>query len=98
MNFERQLSGKLTFRLHHSRAAKSPKRPKPARLKEHESSDKDRNKAIDNAYLSFGYTLKEVGRHLGLHDSPISELIKHHNSKNPRLPRGGGVPWGYPLY
>ncbi len=35
----------------------------------------ERNKAICNAHFKYGYTLKEIGRHLGLHYTTISKII-----------------------
>lgn len=37
---------------------------------------KDQKKAICNAYLSGGYTLKEVGKYFGKHYSTISRIVK----------------------
>jgi putative transposase len=36
----------------------------------------DRNKAIEKAYVDYGYTLSEIARHLGLHYATIGRIIK----------------------
>ena len=52
------------------------KRKIPSSLDYYESKFKDQEKAILNAYLSGGYTLKELGDHFGKHYSTISRIIK----------------------
>ena len=52
------------------------KRKIPNSLNYYESKFKDQKKAILNAYLSGGYTLKELGDHFGKHYSTISRIIK----------------------
>jgi hypothetical protein len=34
-----------------------------------------RNRSIRQAYLKYGYTLTEIGEHLGLHYSTISKVV-----------------------
>jgi len=52
------------------------KRKLPRSLDYYASKFKDPNKAILNAYLSGGYTLKELGDHFGRHYSTISRIVK----------------------
>ncbi len=59
----------------------SQRRPVPKALREYEASSKDRNTAIRRAYLSGGYTQKEIGDYFGLHYSSVSGIIKNHKSK-----------------
>ncbi len=48
--------------------------PKP--LEYYSNKYKTRNEGILNAYLSGGYSMKEVGEHFGLHYSRVSRIIK----------------------
>ncbi|MBU3914406.1 transposase [bacterium] len=41
----------------------------------------DRNRTIQKAFLAYGYSQAEISRHLGLHYSTISRLIKDKTSK-----------------
>jgi len=50
------------------------KRPKP--LEHYERKYKDERQAICNAYLSGGYTLKEIGEYFQKHYSTISRIVK----------------------
>ena len=50
------------------------KRPKP--LSFYKQKYKDRHQAIAQAYLSGGYTLKEVGDHFECHYTTVSRLVK----------------------
>jgi hypothetical protein len=34
------------------------------------------DRAIDDAYVRYGYTMKEIAEHLGVHYAPISRAIK----------------------
>ena len=43
------------------------------------SDKKQRNELIYKAYNEYGYSLSEIGRHLGLHYSAISKIIKKIN-------------------
>jgi hypothetical protein len=36
---------------------------------------RSRNSLIQSAHLEFGYTLVEIGRHLGLHYTTISKIV-----------------------
>ncbi|MCH8106576.1 MAG: transposase [Proteobacteria bacterium] len=56
-------------------------RPPPVSLAVYTSAGKNRNTAIYNAYLSGGYTLKEIGDYYGLHYSTVSGIIRNHKSK-----------------
>jgi len=42
----------------------------------YEKKYKDKKNAITKAYLTGGYTLKEIGEHLGYHYSTISRIVK----------------------
>ncbi|MDT8282614.1 MAG: helix-turn-helix domain-containing protein, partial [Gammaproteobacteria bacterium] len=48
--------------------------PKP--LEYYERKYKDQRQAIYNAYISGGYTLKEIGDHFQKHYSTISRIVK----------------------
>ena len=64
-----------------SEVPSSQHRPMPKTLEYYAASSSDRNLAINNAYKSGGYTLKEIGDHFGLHYSTISGIIRDHKSK-----------------
>ncbi len=64
-----------------SEVPSSQRRPKPATLAAYAVAAQTRNIAIYNAYLSGGYTLKEIGDHYGVHYSTVSGIIKNHKSK-----------------
>jgi DNA-binding CsgD family transcriptional regulator len=59
----------------------SQRRPTPGALAEYETASKSRNEAIYQAYMSGGYTLKQIGEHFGLHYSTVSGIIKYQRSK-----------------
>jgi REP element-mobilizing transposase RayT len=59
----------------------SQRRLPPMMLDDYEASSPDRNSAIVNAYQSGGYTLKEIGRHFGLHYSTVSGIVRNHKLK-----------------
>ena len=44
---------------------------------------KKRNRAIQTAHLSYGYTLKEIGDFLGLHDTTINRVISRETLTKP---------------
>lgn len=52
------------------------KRKVPKSLEYYENNYKDKTKAILNAYLSGGYTLKSIGDYFGKHYSTISRIVK----------------------
>ena len=52
------------------------KRKLPKPLEYFDNKYKDQNKAIVHAYLSGGYTLKEIGGYFGKHYSTISRIVK----------------------
>lgn len=52
------------------------KRKLPKPIDYYERKYKDPNKAICNAYLSGGYTLKEIGDYFQKHYSTISRTVK----------------------
>jgi predicted transcriptional regulator len=41
-----------------------------------ETGRDDRNRAIVEAHVRYGYTLGEIGRHLGIHYTTVSKIIK----------------------
>ena len=43
------------------------------------TSKEERNKAIVTAHLEYGYSLSEIARHLGLHYTSISKILKRHS-------------------
>ena len=55
---------------------KLQKRKLPKALKYYADKYKDQNKSILNAYLSGGYTLKEIGEYFGMHYSTVSRIVK----------------------
>ena len=59
----------------------SQRRPKPQKLEYYDLNFCHRNESIVNAYLSGGYSLKEVGDYFGLHYSSISGIVRNHKSK-----------------
>ena len=52
------------------------KRRLPKSLEYYENTCHDQKKVIFNAYLSGGYTLKEIGDYFGKHYSTISRIVK----------------------
>lgn len=52
------------------------KRELPKRLEDYENKYSNQKKAIVKAYLSGGYTLKEIGDYFGKHYSTISRIVK----------------------
>lgn len=60
-----------------------PGRPSLAKLfPVRDSNDKkQRNKAINTAHLSYGYTLKEIGDYLGIHYTTVSRVISGRKNK-----------------
>ncbi len=52
------------------------KRKLPKPLEYYDNSYKNQEKAITHAYLSGGYTLKEIGEYFGKHYSTISRIVK----------------------
>ena len=59
----------------------SQRRPTPRALAEYETASESRNEAIYQAYMSGGYTLKQIGEHFDLHYSTVSGIIKYQRSK-----------------
>ena len=53
------------------------KRSQAKSLAHYERRHKDRDTAIRAAYASGGYSMKDIGRHFGLHYSRISRIINH---------------------
>lgn len=51
-------------------------------LQEYEQQAATRDEAIDNAYASGGYSMKEIGEHFGLHYSRVSRLLKAAKAKS----------------
>lgn len=51
------------------------RRAKPLAIEEYQKRGDDRNHAILMAYMSGGYTQKELGRYFGLHYSRVSRII-----------------------
>jgi hypothetical protein len=64
-----------------SEIPKTQRRAKPQTLDFYSESAATRNAAIVEAYLSGGYTLKELGDYFGLHYSTVSGVISNHKSK-----------------
>ncbi|HAU68079.1 MAG TPA: hypothetical protein DCW52_06730 [Gammaproteobacteria bacterium] len=56
------------------------RRPRPLPIN-YESSALNRDDAIYLAYLSGGYTLKEIGDYFGLHYSRVSRIVKRAKGK-----------------
>jgi predicted transcriptional regulator len=50
--------------------------PKCAKKLFRETGRDDRNRAIVAAHVRYGYTLSEIGRHLGIHYTTVSKIIK----------------------
>lgn len=51
-------------------------RPKLSKLLAKEDSRNRRNKGIHSAHVKYGYTLKEIADHLGIHYTTVSKVIK----------------------
>jgi DNA-binding NarL/FixJ family response regulator len=56
-------------------------RPRPKQIHEYLSLEKDRNRAIAQAYQSGGYTLKEIADYFNLHYSTVSVIVRNSKSK-----------------
>jgi len=52
------------------------RRSKPLSMNEYEENINCRNEAIVAAYLSGGYSQKEIGKHFGLHYSRVNRIVK----------------------
>jgi putative transposase len=65
-----------------SEIPKSQRRRKPLSIAAYEKQGIDRNDAIVRAYLSGGYSMKELGDYFGLHYSRISRIIGQAEAKN----------------
>lgn len=80
-NFVEKLAPFLEDQKSLSEIPSSQRRGKPKRIKDYEKESSTRNEAIKSAYLSGGYTLKEVGDYFGLHYTTVSGIVKSHKSK-----------------
>ncbi|HHS82653.1 MAG TPA: transposase [Devosia sp.] len=56
-------------------------RPEPKPLSEYQATASHRNEAIVAAYLSGGYTLRQIGEHFSLHYSTVSRIIRKQMQK-----------------
>jgi putative transposase len=63
-----------------SEVPSSQRRGIPASLEEYDAKY-ERNEAIEGAYTSGGYTLKEIGDYFGLHYATVSRLARDTSSK-----------------
>jgi len=54
----------------------SKRRPKPLALADYEMNAHNRDEAIYLAYMSGGYTLKDIGQHFGLYYSRVSRIFR----------------------
>ncbi len=52
------------------------RRPAAETLKYYQETSKTRDDAIAAAYRSGGYSLKDIGRHFGLHYSTVSRIVR----------------------
>ena len=52
---------------------------------EYEKAASSRNEAIYSAFVSGGYTMKEIGKYFGLHYSSVSKIIKELELANSRF-------------
>jgi transposase len=52
------------------------KRALPKSLEYYENTYHDQKKAIFKAYISGGYTLKQIGAYFGKHYSTVSRIVK----------------------
>jgi hypothetical protein len=71
-NKQEQINKKKTL----SEVPHLQKRKLPMPLEYYDKKYKDQKIAILNAYLSGGYTLKEIGHYFGKHYSTISRIVK----------------------
>ena len=58
-------------------------RPRAKPLHEYLNLEQDRNRAIARAYLSGGYTLREIAAYFNLHYSTVSNIVRKSKSKTP---------------
>jgi len=54
----------------------SQRRPKPMAIREYEVRALNRDEAIIKAYMSGGYTQKEIGRYFNLHYTRVSRIVR----------------------
>jgi putative transposase len=64
-----------------SEVPSSQRRPRPRALDYFEASHPDRKAAIEQAYRSGGYTLKQIGDYFGLHYTTVSGIVNDHKPK-----------------
>lgn len=74
-DFVTQLQGLIDGDKELSEIPVSQRRPKPLALSDYEKEAQDRDGAIYLAYISGGYTLKNLGDHFGLHYSRVSRIV-----------------------
>ena len=68
---QRQIDGNR----HLSEIPKTQRRPLPRPLAWYFRHHRDRDRAIFEAFRSGGYSMREIGEHIGLHYSTISRII-----------------------
>ena len=64
-----------------SEIPKAQQRPVPKTLDEYSATSDSRNEAIQTAYRSGGYTLKQIGDYFSLHYSTVSRIIHRNKPK-----------------
>jgi len=79
--FVEQMQGRLEPDRDLSEVPVGQKRRVAPPLKEYERASRGRDEAIVAAYVSGGYTMKEIVEHFGLHYSRISRLVRDSLSK-----------------
>ncbi len=58
------------------------KRSMAKSLAEYQAEAPDRNQAMARAYLSGGYTMKEIGEHFGVHYMTVSRAVRKFESES----------------
>jgi REP element-mobilizing transposase RayT len=80
--FVTELQAKIKDDKDLSEIPKSQRRPKPLPIDAYERQNGSRNEAIMEAYLSGGYSMKELGDYFGLHYSRVSRIVKLAKTKD----------------
>jgi len=75
-NFVSELQGLIEGDKELSEVPISQRRPRPLSLADYKLNASSRNEAIFLAYLSGGYTQKDIGDYFGLHYARVSKIVK----------------------
>jgi len=75
-DFVAQMQGLIDGDKELSEVPISQRRPKPMAIREYEVRALNRDEAIIKAYMSGGYTQKEIGRYFNLHYTRVSRIVR----------------------